>query len=300
MVFYKTTNKLQHHGILGQEWGVRNGPPYPLKGGDYSKQEQKEIFEEREKNKNSIYNKKHFDQVVSTNDTLLTLSHDKERTKNTDMFYAAYKPIDKLKYTAYFNNPKPRVLYNEKGQKIGTGVCFKYRINNKVKDEMKVASEDSGANAFKSLYEKDRDFYNYVTDENRMQAAFVKSKYKYEGFREARDALEKIRNGDRPSEEDLNKVYRMYNYTIPFDGKGNERAKNDSVRQRAKFFNELKKDGYGAVLDTNDAIYNNFKASSPVIVFDIDGIVPESVKNTRLSTIIGSSIAYSGRKIFGG
>lgn len=26
----KTTNTLQHHGIQGQKWGVKNGPPYPL------------------------------------------------------------------------------------------------------------------------------------------------------------------------------------------------------------------------------------------------------------------------------
>lgn len=25
---------LQHHGIKGQKWGVRNGPPYPLKDGN--------------------------------------------------------------------------------------------------------------------------------------------------------------------------------------------------------------------------------------------------------------------------
>lgn len=32
---------LEHHGILGQKWGQRNGPPYPLKEGDHSKNEQK-------------------------------------------------------------------------------------------------------------------------------------------------------------------------------------------------------------------------------------------------------------------
>lgn len=27
---------LQHHGILGQKWGKRNGPPYPLNSNDKS------------------------------------------------------------------------------------------------------------------------------------------------------------------------------------------------------------------------------------------------------------------------
>lgn len=32
---------LEHHGILGQKWGKRNGPPYPLDAGDHSAAEKK-------------------------------------------------------------------------------------------------------------------------------------------------------------------------------------------------------------------------------------------------------------------
>ncbi len=32
-------DELYHHGIQGQKWGKRNGPPYPLKAGEHSNQE---------------------------------------------------------------------------------------------------------------------------------------------------------------------------------------------------------------------------------------------------------------------
>ena len=35
------TSELYHHGILGQRWGRKNGPPYPLGAGDHSTSEKK-------------------------------------------------------------------------------------------------------------------------------------------------------------------------------------------------------------------------------------------------------------------
>ena len=32
---------LAHHGILGQRWGRKNGPPYPLDASDHSASEKK-------------------------------------------------------------------------------------------------------------------------------------------------------------------------------------------------------------------------------------------------------------------
>ena len=34
-------NSLAHHGILGQKWGRKNGPPYPLDAADHSAKEKR-------------------------------------------------------------------------------------------------------------------------------------------------------------------------------------------------------------------------------------------------------------------
>lgn len=282
--------ELYHHGILGQKWGKRNGPPYPLSGGDYSKAE-KEAKYHKTKKENSYANKRHFDKTIRTTDTLRTLSRDKNRTVNTDMFYATYKTLDKHQYNALFNRKAPETIFDENGNEIGTGQFLKYRIDNNVSKDIKVASEDSAAEVFGELYKNNRDFYNFVTDANRMQSLFVSDKYKFKGYRESRAALESIRNSEKkPTFAEIQKAYRMFNYVIPSVGK-------DVATQRAKFFSALQKKGYGAVLDTNDAIYGGFKATAPVIVFDMSSIVPKSVKRTTVTSKEFSSLVLAGRKI---
>lgn len=289
---------LAHHGILGQSWGVRNGPPYPLKGGDYSVKEVRAIRKKR-RHPNSIYNKKHFDEILDVSKTTLsTLSYDKNRTKKVDMFYATHNKLDRHLYNALFNKKIPKEIYDENGKSIGNGYFLKYRIDNKLKKNIKVASEDSGAEVFRKLYKKDRDFYNFVTDEKRMQSYFVKDKYKFKGYREAKDVLDKLKDSSyTPNSQELQKAYRMFNYVIPYDGAGDSRKGKDAYTQRTKFFNECRKEGYGAVLDTNDAIYGGYKASSPVIVFDVKSIVPEKVYETKMLDKRLSRLVLAGRKV---
>ena len=292
--------QLAHHGILNQKWGVRHGPPYPLGGGDYSPSQRRAIRNKR-KAGNSIYNKRHFDEVLKADKTTLsTLSYDRDRTKNTDMFYATHNVLDKHQYNALFNRPIPQTIYDEKGNPIGTGNFMKYRIDNSLKTDIKVASEDSGAEVFRELFKKDRDFYNFVMDEDRMQSYFVSDTYKFKGYREVRQVLEKMKQDDyTPTAEELQVVYRMFNYVIPYDGAGDARKGKDVTTQRTKFFNACKEAGYGAVLDTNDAIYGGFKAKSPVIVFDMEQVVPKDVYRTKMIDQKFSDLVLVGRKLLG-
>lgn len=293
---YRYLSEIYHHGILNQKWGVRNGPPYPLSGGQYSKSEKQAVYKERKK-KNSIYNKKHFDKVISTNDKVATLSYDKDRTKNTDYIYAAYKKRDKQQYKAMFNKPINEVTVDENGS-VKSNKVLKYSINHKVLNDMKVASEDSAAETFRNLYQKDRDFYNFVTDDSRMKSMFVDSKYIYKGYREARDVIEKMKKSQDyvPTDTELQKVYRMFNYVIPNDGGGDARKARDIQNQRNKFFKALEAQGYGALLDTNDAIYGSFKAEAPVIIFNMQNLIIEDAKRVSTTDKAYSSLVTAGRK----
>lgn len=292
------SDELFHYGILGQKWGQRNGPPYPLHGGDYSKTEATNILKARKK-KNSIYNKKHFDEVVKEGSEFQTLSYDKNRTQGADMFYAAFTKADKHQYNAMFNHKVPQPIFDEDGNEIGTGQFLKYKITNTAKSDINVASEDSGGKVFAEMFGKSRDFYNFVTDPTRMEGAFVKSRYKFKGYREAKKVLDAARSGKPLTDKDLTTIYRMFNYILPSDGGGNARLAKDVLTQRTRFFAELKKAGYGAVLDTNDAIYGGFKAQAPVIVFDMGRILLSGAHRTTTASKRFSTLVTVGRKAIG-
>lgn len=293
--------ELYHHGILGQKWGIRNGPPYPLGGGDYTRTEQKVIKAAR-RNKYSRYNKKHYDEVLKKGTTFKTLSWDPNRTKNTDMFFASHTKADVDHYKEFFDKPADQDIYDDKGNKIGTSKFLKYSIQNEAVKDMKVASEDSGAKAFRKLYESDRDFYNYVTDPNRMRARFEEGVHGPGlGYMKSRSAMNKMtaNPNEKLTDADLDNIYRIFNHAIPSDGGGNARAAHDVEVQRAKFFKELKAEGYDAVLDTNDALYNTVQAQSPVIVFNMEAVVPKGAYRTTMAEVNRSKAMTFGRRFIG-
>ena len=292
---------LEHHGILGQHWGKRNGPPYPLRGGDYSEEETRKIRIKRA-DPNSLYNKRHFDETLEKGKKLQTLSFDKDRTKDVDMFYASHNILDNNVYKALLNKPVPKDVFDENGNKIGTDKVYRFAIKNELKNDIKIASEDSSARIFANLYKKDRDFYNFITDPNRMMKYFDQKRLGIKGYREAKSILDNMReNPDyTPTFKDINTIYRLFNYVLPYDGAGSDnRGAKDVLTQRTKFFKECKDAGYGAILDTNDAIYNSLHAASPVIVFDMESVIPAEVTNTGFSDRALGIASIAFRRTFG-
>lgn len=293
---------IKHHGILGQKWGKQNGPPYPLKGGDYSAEETRKIRRKR-LDPNSIYNKRHFDETLKADKTKLqTLSFNKDRTQGVDMFYASHKTLDNNVYKALLNQPVPKDVLDENGNKIGTEKIYRFSIKNKLNSDIKVASEDSAAKIFGDLYKENRDFYNFVTEPDRMMKYFDQKRLGIQGYREAKGVLDKMTSNPdyMPTAKDIRTVYRLFNYVIPYDGGGSDsRGAADVLNQRTKFFSKLKDAGYGACLDTNDSIYNSLHAASPIIVFDMEQVIPDEVLNTGFSDRAVGIASIAFRKTFG-
>jgi uncharacterized protein (DUF342 family) len=85
--------ELQHHGILGQKWGKRNGPPYPLTPQQYTKAERK--FEKR----------------LSKLDKKIILVEDRQRKARKNQIKA-----DKKKY-GVFKSTRKAIKYQVKAEK---------------------------------------------------------------------------------------------------------------------------------------------------------------------------------------
>jgi hypothetical protein len=84
----------------------------------------------------------------------------------------------------------------------------------------------------------------------------------------------------------------MINCVIPNQNK-------DVVNQRAKLFTRLTKDGYGALLDINDAINHPLPSNSPVIVFDPSSYILSGIKKTTMRDVYKSKITTIGRYALG-
>ena len=308
-------NELSHHGIKGQHWGVRHGPPYPLRGGTYQPIKKKKVYKESRVRKNTKNDKLHIDSTIKEGTEFQTLTRDANRLKDADFYYATYDKLDNAQFRKMFNSPKPQPIFDENGKQIGVNKVYKMNAKTVAKSDIKVASADSQGKAFRQLYENDRDFYNFVRDSSRLIGYIKDTPWGWiidiDGpGNSGKSAVSKMQKKSNyvPSEKELNSLCRIFTTTLPNDGtvwKGakdtgvkNESIAKDMATQRAKFFKQLKNNGYGAFLDIYDAVDHRFNANAPVVVFDMNAVIPKEVQQLTLSDVKQASKEFSEVKRF--
>lgn len=219
------------------------------------------------------------DYSIGKNTVLQTLSADPNRTKDAEFFYAAFTESDKDWYKAKFS----RLIKNKADMIIPQ---YKTNISNKTTSDVKVASEKTGVNTMSNLYNNDSDFRDFLTNPERLKKIFPANTNK-KAYKEAVSVLDSVNTKGSATNEELKTIYKLFNYVLPNDGRGDAEVGADVAKQRKKFLNALKSDGYGAVIDTNDSYYGNYakRVQSAVIVFDTNSIIPDSVKNITMSEV---------------
>lgn len=244
-----TTNELYHHGILGQKWGKRNGPPYPLGVSDRSSTETKlsnskdygsnwwvDNTKEIKPNKDGSY-------TVPTGFKFNRVGGAEARANLSGGLYVSYGKADAARYV---RNLGPS-LCGKLMKQYGTHV---QHIS--VKKPLKLASEQETINTTLNAMKDNPEFFNKLKD-----TWLYSMSYSSEGIQ---DSDLELALSD-PTSKQAKKL--AYCVMASF---GNSVAAPDV----AKIYDVFRAKGYDAIPDVYDIM--NGISESAMIVLNMDKI----------------------------
>ena len=85
-------------------------------------------------------------------------------------------------------------------------------------------------------------------------------------------------------------VYKALNLSLTFHNK-------EQIAVQNRFYSELKKKGYNALLDYNDKEFSSYHAKRPMIVFDMDSVKLQSVTETNPKIVNRLYTRYNAERI---
>ena len=206
-------------------------------------------------------------------------------------FYATYKKQDSDKYMGLFGkNLTSRAAAEAKHaekkaeesgseEDILTAKALRdkadnmkvYQLKMESTNKLKVPSDENAGHITANLL-KEKEFKDNVI------ASIADSKEKMRRptqqvlFRQAQNALNK--DPSRMTKSEKIAVYKALNLSLTNHNPQEIAAQN-------RFYGELKKKGYNALLDYNDKEYSSYHAKRPMIVFDTDSVRLQSVTQTN-------------------
>lgn len=311
------TDYLIHYGVKGQKWGVRryqyaDGTLTPAGkkrySGDsngFSKTMGMKTKELVNTARTQITGKQYVDGYLKDGTTLARIQTAPNFEKFA--FYATYKNHDTNEYMGLFGkNLMDRAVSDAKRAEkqanasgseadLNTAKELRERANNikvyqlklEATKKLKIPSDENASDITANLL-KEPEF------KKNLEASIQDSKEKMLRpsqqilFRQAQNALTK--DTDRLTSSEKVAIYKAFNLSLVHHNK-------QEIAAQDRFYGELKKKGYNALLDYNDKEYSSYHAKRPMIVFDVDSVQLKSVTEANPKVVDKLYKRYNAERI---
>ena len=314
---YNHTEELYHYGVKGQKWGVRR---YQYADGSLTPAGKKR-YSNNQSNFDSFMNTKVKTLVNSARTTIIGKQYvDGYLSKGTAFsriqtskefhnyaFYATYKKSDSDKYMGLFGRNLSSRAYSDakRAEKVaaasGSEVDIKkaeqlrekanntkvYQVKLEATKKLKIPSDENAGDITAKLL-KEPDFKNNVIASIQDSKEKMRRPTQQVLFRQAQNALNK--DPDRLTSSEKVAIYKALNLSLTNHNEQEIAAQN-------RFYGELKKKGYNALLDYNDKEYSSYHAKRPMIVFDTDSVKLQSITETNPKIVNSLYRKYNTERI---
>lgn len=309
----KIESELYHYGVKGQRWYIRryqysDGSLTPAGIRRYRHNSNKTLEYLKEKINNIKYNatgKYYVNDFIQKGTTLSRIQTSKDFISEY-AFYSTMESDDIKKYIGLFGeNLKSRAVreaVREEKEAIFEGDVEKaktasinkekakkmpiYQLKLTSTKALKIPSDEDAANILNNLM-KERDFcQNVKSSINDAKSKMIRPIQSI-AFKQAENALKKDLSKLTNSEKKA--IYKAFNLTLVFHNEKEVAAQN-------RFYKELIKKGYSALLDYNDKEYSSYHAKKPIIVFDTSNVMLNSVTELSPKTISRLNAKYNAQR----
>lgn len=315
-------NELYHHGVKGQKWGVRryqyaDGTLTPAGRKRYNNtsssatQRVSNMLNMKVKDvvnnaKFKVTGKQYVDSYLKKGTSFSRIQTSENFEKFA--FYATYKKKDQDKYLGLFGKNltdraaaearKAEKTAKETGDEDDAKKAKElrdrsnnmkvYQLKLESTKKLKIPSDENAADITTGLLKKDKDFRENVVASIRDSKEKMRRPTQQLLFKQAQNALNK--DPSKMTSSEKVSVYKALNLSLT-----NHNPQEIAAQDR--FYGELKKKGYNALLDYNDREYSSYHAKRPMIVFDVDSIRLQSVAETNPAVINKLYKKYNAERI---